>query len=134
MMLKKINEKNKKAKLVLELIIFIILNLVFFVTMIYYVHSSGNKSFVYERIYAKKIGLSISSAKSGTIIGINVEDLIDFAKKNKFEGKIINISDDRNVVEISTSKGSKYSFNFFNNNGVEWGLDKENKYLSITIK
>jgi len=79
------NKMNKRGdEIVMEQAIFIILNLIFFLTLLYFVYNSSSGSFVNEQYYAKQIALMIDEAKPGTVISIDVTDGYNLVKKNKF--------------------------------------------------
>src|SRR3990167_9089783 len=62
---------NKKGlDLMHSTIIFIVLNLIFFLAMFAFVARTGSNAAIYEQIYAKEIALAIDQARPGTTISI----------------------------------------------------------------
>lgn len=110
---------NKKAEAgVLETTIFLVLNLVFIVLILFFVFNSRNGAIVYEDIYAKQIALIIDNAEPGMIIGINAEDLLEKAEKNKVsKERIVSIDGNQVIVRLSNSGGR--GFSFFSDYNVE---------------
>ncbi|MBI2629392.1 hypothetical protein HYW74_04890 [Candidatus Pacearchaeota archaeon] len=110
---------NKRAdEIVMEQAIFIILNLIFFLTLLYFVYNSSSGAFVNEQYYAKQIALMIDESKPGTVISIDVTDGYKLVKKNKFDEKnMIKITDKDVLVRLSSSR--TYQFPYFNNVLVE---------------
>jgi hypothetical protein len=131
---KKIN-KLGNSKLVLSQIVYIILIVVFSVVMIAYVVRSGNQSSVKEEIYAKQIALAIDKARVGTEIDIDISDLYKFAESNKYKGQIINIDNQKNLIQIYLAPGAGHSYRFFSNSDVLWNinLDEEDKPETLLI-
>jgi len=100
---------NKRADTVLvETVIFIALNLIFFVLMIVFVWHSGNSASVYEEFYAKKIALAIDSSNSQTSITFDIQKAREFSKAED----IIKIDSGNNLVTVNLG-GKGYSFSYF---------------------
>ena len=129
--------KNKKAssKLVLSQIVYIVIIAIFSVVMIAYVVRSGNQSSEKEEVYTKQIALAIDKAKPGTEISIGITDIYKFAESNKFKGQIINIDNEKNIVEIHLTSGKGYSYRFFSNADISWNInvDLEGKPDELVI-
>ncbi len=117
--------KNKKANILVENIIFIILNLIFLAILILFVVKQGSGAVVVEQSYAKQIALLIDSAKPGMLIKLNMEDAKELAEDNKFDfDKIVDITDNKVTVRVSEKGG--YSYGFFNNVDVSVYPDANN--------
>ena len=127
--------KIGSSKLVLSQIVYIVIIVIFSVVMIAYVTRSGNQSSVKEEIYAKQIALFIDKAKPGTEIDVDITDLYKFAESNKFKGQMINISNEKNMVELHLAAGKGYSYRFFNDADISWNinLDAEGKPDKLLI-
>lgn len=125
---KKMNKKGS-TKILLSQIIWIVITAAFSVVMIAYVVMSGNQASVKEETYAKQIALAIDKAKSGTEIGVDISDIYKIAESNKFKGQIINIDNEKNIVEIHLAAGKGYSYRFFSDSDISWNinLDEEGK-------
>ena len=116
-------------------IIFIILNLMFFVAMFLVVSRVESGASLYEQAYAKQIVLLIDGAKPGTMVSLNVNDFNKFIEKKLIsENEIISIN--ANKVNTRLSRGKGYSFEYFSDYAIDSSLrhDKENLYLDIFVK
>ena len=104
---------NKKANILTENIIFIVLNLVFLTILILFLFlKMSDVSFLEER-YAKQIALIIDSAKLGMDISLDMGNAVEKAKDKKWEDKIVSIED--NIVTVKLHEKGGYSYSFFNN-------------------
>jgi hypothetical protein len=105
---------KKRGTILLENIIFIILNLAFLTILILFLFRQGSGAIVLEQSYAKNIALLVDSAKPITEMKLNMEDAMNLAEKNGIaREEIVKISG--NVVTVKlTSKGG-YQYSFFNN-------------------
>lgn len=126
--------KNKRAETGLfETIVFLILNLVFFVVMLLFVHSSGDREFVYEQTLAKEVALIIDNAKPNTIISLDINKYAELAEKNKQPlEKIIQLNKGENSVEVSLKQKGGYSYQYFSDYEVSFKTEKT--LLTIVIK
>ncbi|HTZ41973.1 MAG TPA: hypothetical protein VMC07_02070 [Candidatus Omnitrophota bacterium] len=111
------SSKNRKGStLLVENIIFIILNLVFLAILIFFLLSKQGNPAVLEEKYAKEIALALDSAKPGMAITLNMEDAINSAKSSLGENSINSIVNiDKNVVTVKLRENGGYSYSFFNN-------------------
>lgn len=105
--------KKKRGQILVENIIFIILNLVFLTILILFIYSKSGGEAVLEEKYSKQIALIIDSAKPGMIIHLNMENAIKKAEENKFEEGIVSFEGNTVTVKLREKGGSSYSF--FNN-------------------
>jgi len=107
---------GKKANILTENIIFIILNLVFLTILVLFVFSKAGGVAVLEEKYAKQIALIIDSAKPVMTIKLNMQDALE--KKDKgFNEKIVLIKD--NIVTVKLREKGGYSYSFFNDVKVD---------------
>ena len=105
--------KNKKAALLPENILFIVLNLVFLSILLIFVYSKSGGLELYEEAYAKNIALLIDSSRPGTEFYLNLEGGIKKAEEEGFDlNKIVQINE--NIVKVQLSEKSKYTYSFFN--------------------
>ncbi len=106
--------KNKRGEILVENVIFIVLNLIFLTILILFLFSKMGSAAVLEEKYAKQIALIIDSSKPKMEIHLNMEDAIKKADKNKFGEPIVKITD--NIVTVKLrEEGKGYSYSFFNN-------------------
>ena len=105
---------KKRGTILVENIIFIILNLLFISILVLFIFRQGNGAIVLEQSYAKNIALLIDSAKPVTEIKLNMDDAMALAEKNGIKREdIVKITGNLITVKLSTNGGYQYSF--FNN-------------------
>lgn len=120
---------KKRGQILVENIIFIILNLIFLTILILFIYSKTGGEAVLEEKYSKQIALLIDSAKPEMIIQLNMEDAIEKAEDNNWEvNKIVSISGNTVTVKLREKGGNSYSF--FNDITVSAFPDKE-KYIFL---
>ena len=73
--------RKKAASPVIENVIFIVLNIMFFAIMILFVVRSVSNAVVYEQAYAKQIALLIDYSKPKTDIKIDLSKAISYLSK-----------------------------------------------------
>lgn len=123
--------RNKKAdNIVLEYVIFIVLNVMFFGILMLFVIRSSSGVLVLEQVYAKQIALLIDSAKPGTITQIYLDEqatgfVHDYLKNckdaeccNKARN-LIHFDDKEKRVVVSLDGKKGYSYQTFTNYDVE---------------
>jgi len=106
-------KRGKKANILTENIIFIVLNLVFLTILILFLFSKMSDVSSLEEKYAKQIALVLDSAKKDMNISLNMKNAVEVAKKKKWDGKIVSI--DENIVTVKLHEKGGYSYSFFNN-------------------
>lgn len=123
---------------IMQNIIPIIIVISFTCIFIAYIATKASGTSYNEENYAKQIALAIEKAKSGTEINLDVSDLYKIAKKNNFNGKIIDIDNSKNLIHIRLINGAGYSYKFFNSHDILWniiekgeGLDKKQDLIII---
>ncbi|MFA7708308.1 MAG: hypothetical protein WCX73_05145 [Candidatus Pacearchaeota archaeon] len=127
--------KNKKASIPLELIIFLLLNLVFFIVMLFFAYSSGDKEFVYEQTLSKEIALIIDNSRPGTIVSLDITRYVELAKENKKELEdIVKINTEDNSVEVNLKQSGGYSYQYFSDYDVSVKTEANLLILNIEEK
>ncbi|MEM4330874.1 MAG: hypothetical protein QW273_02605 [Candidatus Pacearchaeota archaeon] len=110
---------NKKGEdLIRSVIVFIVLNLIFFTSLFLFVKKTVSLESFYEEVYAKKIGLILDRAEKGMVISIDVSPLIEIAKKNKMsleeiKSNMITIDEENSEVIVKLRKESGFKYKFF---------------------
>jgi hypothetical protein len=123
---------NKKAELLPETVIFIILNVLFFGLMIGFVYLQSSSVHINEEETAKRIALIIGSAKPGTELEINLKDFFDKAEKEGIAKEVsIEIDNNKNIVLARGSKKSFYEYSFFNDFNITFGFNGD--YLKLGV-
>ena len=128
--------KSKRGTtLLVENIIFIILNLVFIAILIFFLISKSGSSAVLEEKYAKEIALILDSSKPEMMITLDIGDAIKAGKQGLGENNIDNIiSIDKNIVTVKLRENGGYFYSFFNNINITSNyLNKDSgEYVIIT--
>ncbi len=109
---------NKKAAfmdILLNNIVYIILSLIVFVSLLAFVRSTSNGAAIWEDFYAKEIVKIIDSAQPGDMITLDVSSATKIAAKNQADfGKIFSFDNEHNKVCVRLSNGGRGCFNFYN--------------------
>ncbi len=105
---------NKRGVILLENVIFIILNVAFLSILILFLFKQGNGAIVLEQSYAKNIALLIDSAKPVMELKLNMQDAFDLAEKNGIVREDI-VKIEGNIVMVRLSAKGGYQYSFFNN-------------------
>ena len=119
---------KKRGQILVENIVFIILNLVFLTILILFIFSKSGSEANLEEKYSKQIALIIDSAKPGMTIHLNMEDAIEKAKENLGEygiDEIVSISG--NTVTVKLRERGENSYSFFNDVSVSIFPDTSSK-------
>ena len=115
---------KKRGQILVENIIFIVLNLIFLTILILFLYSKTGGEAILEEKYSKQIALLIDSAKPGMIIQLNMEDAIEKSEENDWDkDKMVSISGNTVTVKLREKGGNSYSF--FNDISVSTFPDKE---------
>jgi hypothetical protein len=120
---------NKRA-IVMPEILFLLLNIIFFGSLMFYLYETSTGTLIYEEAYSKQIALLIDSSKPPMQIIVNIEELTKLAQENKIPtDKIITIKDNKVIVKLSLNKGT--GFEFFTDYDVNSYIDENNLILNI---
>jgi hypothetical protein len=121
-----------KRGILIGQVIFIILNITFFIILMAFVLKAGSGALVLEQVYAKQIGLIIDGAKPKTAVLLDVVDAVELAEKNKVNlDSVFRIVGDKVVVSL---KGNKpYSFQFYSDYKVDLNLNPVDGVLTIIV-
>jgi hypothetical protein len=120
---------KKRGAILVENIIFIVLNLIFLTILVLFVYSKAGGAVLLEESYAKNIALLIDSAnpgKNGIDIYLNMEKGIEKATKEEWGVEKV-VSIDNNIIRVKTTKDSGYEYVFFNDVSVSAQFDKAGK-------
>ena len=119
------NKKNKKANILAENIIFIVLNMLFLTILIIFLFSKTGSAAVLEEKYAKQIALLIDSAKPGMTIHLNMEDAIEKAEEEGWDTANV-VTKNENIITVKLREKGGYSYSFFNDVDFSPNLDTTN--------
>ncbi len=104
---------RKRGTILIENVIFIILNLVFITILVLFLFRQGSGAIVLEQSYAKNIALLIDSSKPVMEMKLNMEDAMNLAEKNGVSREeIVKIND--NIITVKLSSKGGYQYSFFN--------------------
>lgn len=110
-------KRGSRGTILVENVIFIILNLVFLTIMILFIVKQGAGASILEQGYAKQISLIIDSSNPGSIIEINMVDAKDVADEKGVPFDEV-VSIEGNFVTVKLSEKGGYTYSFFNDADV----------------
>jgi len=106
-------KRGKKGAILMENVIFIILNVLFLSILILFLLRQGQGATLLEQSYAKQIALLIDSAKPDMTIILDMSKAKDLAEKNGLEFKYV-VTNTNNVITVRLSEKGGYSYSYFN--------------------
>jgi hypothetical protein len=113
--MRKLNKKG--ADLAFPIIIFLVLNIIFFTMMMLFVQRVSSNALVYEEAYSKKIGLMLNRAEPGMNLTIDVTELVEVALKNGIKlnetSTLITINTEEGIVFVKAKKEGGFNFPYF---------------------
>jgi hypothetical protein len=127
-------KRFKKGTILVENIIFIILNLLFLTVLVLFLVNQGSGALVLEQSYSKQIAMIADSAKPVMLIKMDMEKGKNIAEKNKIDfGSIVQI--DKNIVQVKLSANKGYTYAFFNNVDISAYAERDdkNQYTGLYI-
>ncbi|MGY4884681.1 MAG: hypothetical protein ACP5NZ_03850 [Nanobdellota archaeon] len=117
---------KKKGTILVENVIFIILNILFLSILILFLVKQGSGAIVLEQAYSKQISILIDSAKPPMEIKLDMEKGRKLAEeKNINFESAVKITG--NQVKVKLSDGEGYTYSFFNDVSVTSSALKDNK-------
>ena len=120
---------NKKGEeLVIEQVIFIVLNIVFVGLLLAFAYKTSSSAFTFEQRYAKEIALLIDSTADNSALKLDVTEAYEIAKKNNIpKEEMIVISDKEVILKLSGEKG--YAYPYFHKVSIDkiGGISYEDK-------
>ena len=111
-------------------VIFIILNLLFFMAMFLFVSRTVGGDSVYEQTYAKQIALIVGDLRPESTISLDITELYLRADKNKFN---LDIKLEDNLVTVKVKNGKGYSFPYFTENNLKDSLNPQTRDLVLIV-
>ncbi len=119
--------RNRSGVILVENIIFLILNILFISILLLFLFRQGSGAIVLEQSYAKNIALLIDSARPVTEMELNMKEGFVLAEKNGIERKDI-VTVNENIITVKLSDKGGYEYSFFNNVDVTL-YPYENSYI-----
>jgi len=123
-MKRSIFRRGRRGEILIENVVFIVLNLAFLTILVLFLLKQGSGAIVLEKSYAKQTALLIDGAKPGMFMKINMKEGYDLAKENGIPfDEVVRI--DKNFVNVRLTEDSGYSYSFFNDIKVEVLADRQ---------
>ncbi len=117
---------DKRGTILVENIVFLILNLLFLSILVLFLLKQGSGAIVLEESYSKQIAMVIDSAKPVMVIQIDLEKGKKIAETRGIDfGEVVGI--DGNIVRVKLTEKSGYSYCFFNDVEVSSRAIKDSK-------
>lgn len=107
--------KDKKGTILVENLIFIILNLVFLSILIGFIILKASAFSLSEEKYAKEIVLLIDSAKPQTTILLNMEKAFEVSDNNGIKREDVVKKVGTNSIQVQLGEKGGYTYSYFNN-------------------
>ncbi|MFH1710876.1 MAG: hypothetical protein ABH840_01030 [Nanoarchaeota archaeon] len=113
-------KKRGSVDLMSSVVIFILLNVLFFSVMFAFVYISGSKARIYEQAYSKQIALIIDEAKPGTNITLDLSKIYEVARKEKRFDKMIILDTENNLIEVRLQNSEEgYKTKYFSSANIK---------------
>jgi hypothetical protein len=117
---------RKKGTILVENIVFIILNILFLSILILFLLKQGSGTLVLEQVYSKEIAMFVDSSISGMEIKLDIEKGKNLAEKSGVDfGNAVIITG--NFVTVKLGEGKGYTYSFFNDVDVSANAEKDNQ-------
>jgi hypothetical protein len=117
---------KKRGTILVENVIFIILNLMFLAILVLFLVKQGSGAIVLEQAYSKQIAMLIDSANPVMLIKIDMEKGKTIAEENGINFNDV-VSINGNMVRVKLSNGEGYTYSFFNDVDVSGYADRDDK-------
>lgn len=117
---------KKKGTILVENIVFIILNMLFLSILILFLFKQGSGTLVLEQVYSKEIAMFMDSSISGMEIKFDMEKGKKLAERNGVDfGSSVTITG--NFVNVKLGEGKGYTYAFFNDVIASANAEKDNR-------
>lgn len=117
---------KKRGTILVENIVFIILNLLFLSLLVLFLIKQGSGAIVLEQTYSKQISMLVDSAKPVMVIKLDMSKASKLAEDNNIDfNDSVKITG--NEVRVKLSEKSGYSYSFFNDVHVSSYAVKDGK-------
>lgn len=108
---------NKRGTILIENVVFLILNLIFLSILVLFLLKQGSGAIVLEQAYSKQITMLIDSAQPVMEIKLDMTKAKKLAENNKIDfNRAVKITGNTVVVKLSERGG--YTYSFFNDVNV----------------
>jgi len=124
--------KKGSSDILAPVVIFIILNLLFFALLGYFVFRQSSSASLYEEMYAKKIALLVDNSRCNTEIVFDILKLKEVAEKNNRDMlSVFDFDESNGEISVKLSSRGGYSYRSFSSCGLELELVENNLVLKI---
>ena len=122
---------EKRGTILLENIIFMVLNIIFITILILFIVSKTGSAAILEEKYAKQIALVLDSANPTSEIKLDLSKAIKRSDKEHFPKKQV-VTIRNNLVTVRLKEGAGYSYSFFKTLNLNYSMT-QNDELAIFI-
>lgn len=127
--------KRGSETYILETVIFIVLNIFFISSLLFFVGKTTSDAGEYEQIYAKQIALLIDNSKPQMTFVVDVSKGIEFSKRAKKDiNQIIRLNKEKGEVTVSLEGEKGYSFQYFSDYDFTVRIDKNHAIINVKEK
>jgi hypothetical protein len=123
---------KKRGTILVENIVFIILNILFLSVLVIFLIKQGSGAIVLEQAYSKQIAMLVDSAKPVMIIKLDMEKGRKLAEEKGIDfNNAVKITG--NTVKVRLSERGGYTYSFFNDVRVTpfAMIDEKGKYTGM---
>jgi len=121
--------KKKRGELLVENIIFIVLNVAFLSILVVFLLNQSSSEVLLEDAYSKNIALLVDSARPGDIMTINMDKAFEISKKEGIDFlDVVQVTGNIVSVNLDGKKGREYSFFQEYNVRACPDVDEKNEY------
>ena len=126
--------KNNRAEMLVENVVFIILNLAFISILVLFLFNQTSNGAFLEETCSKKIALAVDASQPEMIIKLDMEKAKKVSEKNGIDFKDV-VRVEENKVSVQLTENSIHSYYFFNDVGLEVypETDDENEYTGLYV-
>lgn len=117
-------------------IIFILLNIVVFGSVMFFVFKASTGAIIYEQMYAKQIALSLDSSEPGMNITFGFKEGYEMAEKNNYDGegdKLLVIDEENSYVRVMLSSRGGYKYKYFSDHSYKVFHDIDDKEITVSV-
>jgi hypothetical protein len=128
-------KRGIRGTILVENVIFIILNLIFLTVLVLFLIKQGSGAIVLEESYSKQIAMIADSAKPGMLVKMDMEKGNEIAEENGIDFNDVVIITG-NTVKVKLTESGGYTYAFFNDVEVVSYAetdDKTGKYTGLYV-
>jgi hypothetical protein len=127
---------KRGEELIVQNIIFVLLNLVLFLTLFIFILNSADEKYVAEQVYSKNIAMIIDMAKPEQKIFIDMSELFWLVEKEIDRGSIkrediIKIDSSQKYVFVALGHQTSYAYRYFSDYSINYEVN--GNYLIVDI-